>query len=47
MHQVLVRLLTETVLKYSTFRYQIEDTNFSLFFKISMNTTVEFGNILF
>ena len=42
----MVRLLTETVWQYSFF-YQIEDANFSLFCKISMNTTVEFDNICF
>ena len=35
--QILVRLLTETGLQYSTFCPQIEETNFSLFRKISMN----------
>ena len=47
MHYVFVRLLTETVLQYSTFCCQIADNNFSLFRKISTNTTVEFGNRCF
>ena len=45
--QVLVRLLTETGLQYSTFCPQIEETNFSLFRKISMNATVEIENRCF
>ena len=44
---VLVQLLTELILQYSTFCYQIGETNFSFFHKISMNATVEFGNICF
>ena len=44
MHEVLVRLLTETVFKYSTFYYKIEETNFSLFRKISANAVAKFGN---
>ena len=44
MYLVLVRLLTETVLQYSTFFYKIEETNFSMFRKISANAIAEFGN---
>ena len=44
MHEVLVRLLTETVLQYSTFCYKIEETNFSLFRTISANAIAKFGN---
>ena len=43
-HQVLVRLLTEKGLEYSTFCCQIDQTNFSLFCKISTNFIVEFGS---
>ena len=46
-HLVLVRLLTETGLQYSTLRYQIEEANFTLFRKISTNATVKFGNRCF
>ena len=44
MHEVLVRLLTETVLQYSTFYYKIEETNLSLFRRISANAVAKFGN---
>ena len=46
-HQVIVRLLTETGLQYSTFYYHKEETNFSLFCKISTNANLEFGNRCF
>lgn len=40
---LLVRRLTETRLQYSTFGYQIEEFNFSLFHQISTNATIKFG----
>ena len=44
MHEVLVWPLTETRLYYSTFCFQIEETNFSLFRKIFTNATAKVGN---
>ena len=41
---ILVWLLADTVLLYFTFSYQIDETNFLLFRKISTNATLEFGN---
>ena len=40
----MVSALTEIELHYSTFCYQIEETNFLLFCKISTNVTVKFGD---
>ena len=47
MHEVLVWIMTKTVLQYPTFSSQIAASNFSKFRKISRNATIEFGNTCF